>query len=312
MARPGRLAYHPAVTGHWNASRHPFPDGRDSAGLRAEFARLAGRPDPLVDLGAAWACISAQGNPLIGPETQITELDGLAERVRTRLPGSLRSLASSDAAIRSPDEIAAILDALHHLLYVDLGLHGAPRDDWDPAHGYLGDVLDRKRGLPVALGVIELEVGWRLGLPLYGIGLPGHFILGGPSGLIDPYGGGRPLSDDDCREVVRAATGRRLPVHPVMLRPAPRREILARILGNVRGIYLARREWSDALWTIDYLLILDPADPGLGRDRALVLGRLGQFTAAVGGLRRYLDEEPDAQDRDEVRLALGIFGGRRN
>jgi regulator of sirC expression with transglutaminase-like and TPR domain len=295
-----------------HAFHGPAPEPEDHVDFRGRFARLVGMPDPLVDLGRAWACISAEGNPLVAPQTQVAELDALAERVRGMLPASLRPLASSDSAIRDTTQIVAILAALHRLLYRELAMRGVPRNALDPAHGFLGDVLRRKRGLPVALGVIELEVGWRLGLPLHGIGLPGHFILGGPAGLIDPCRGGRTLTDDDCREVVRAATGRRLAVHPVMLQPAPRREILARILGNLRGIFLARREWAGALWTIDYLTVLDPSDPGLRRDRALVLGRLGRFTESVQGLGRYLEEERNAPDRDEVRLALAIFGGRRN
>ncbi|MGO9180089.1 MAG: SirB1 family protein [Candidatus Limnocylindrales bacterium] len=297
----------------------PEPSPRDLPGapqptaLRAPFAELVARPDPLIDLAAACACIAAEADPTSTPRGLAEELDSLADRVRAELPSLLRGAARSDADFRAPAEVETILAGLHRLLYEELALRGAPRDAWEPRHTYLADVLRLRRGLPIALGVLELEVGWRLGLPLFGIGLPGHFILGGPNGrLIDPYDAGRTLSPDGCERVMREALGRAVPFRRSMLRPATRREIIARILGNLRGIYLSRREWGQALSTLELLVILDPQDPALRRDRALLYGRCGRFTDAVRGLDRYLEELPEAPDRDEVRIARAIFGGRRN
>ncbi|MDA8201725.1 MAG: transglutaminase-like domain-containing protein [Chloroflexi bacterium] len=294
----------------------PFPREPRAArlpALRAPFAGIVARPDPFIDLAAACACIAAEADPASTPRVLADELDAIADRVRATLPQELRPCARRDSGIRTPYELNAIFDALHEVLYVEMGLRGAARDAWEPRHAYLGDVLRLGRGLPIALGVIELEVGWQLGLPLFGIGLPGHFILGGPDGrLIDPYDRGRTLSEDDCAHVMRQALGRPVAFRRSMLRPATRREIIARILGNLRGIYLSRREWAPALATLELLVILDPRDPALRRDRALLYGRCGRFTDAVRGLDRYLEEMPEAPDRDEVRIARGIFGGRRN
>ncbi len=296
--------------------REPYQRDPRAAGLpalRAPFAELVARPDPFIDLAAACACIAAEADPGSTPRALADELDAIAGRVRAGLPAGLRDAARRDAGIRSPGELDAIIDGLHRVLYDEMDLRGAPRDAWEPRHAYLADVLRLGRGLPIALGVIELEVGWRLGLPLFGIGLPGHFILGGPDGrLLDPYGGGRALSVEDCERVMREALGRPVPFRRSMLRPATRREIIARILGNLRGIYLSRREWAPSLATLELLVILDPQDPALRRDRALLYGRCGRFTDAVRGLDRYLEEVPEAPDRDEVRIARGIFGGRRN
>lgn len=281
--------------------------------MRVRFAQLVSRPDPLIDLGTAWACISAEATGLTEPELLVAELDALAERVRARLDPLLQLAARADSALRSASQLAAILDALHDLLYGDLGLHAAPRTAWEPGHAFLDEVLRRRCGLPIALSLLELELGWRLGLPLYGIALPGHFIVGGPHGLlVDPYGSGRRLTAADCRTLVLEATGRPLTIDRSVLRPATHREILARMLGNLRGIFLARREWANALWVVEYLIVLDPADPGLQRDRALLWGRVGRFSDAVEGLEQYLRQMPDADDRDDVALARAIFGGRRN
>jgi regulator of sirC expression with transglutaminase-like and TPR domain len=97
-----------------------------------------------------------------------------------------------------------------------------------------------------------------------------------------------------------------------MLRPAGRREILARILRNLRAAHLARRDWPAAVDAIDLLRVLEPTDPDHGRDRGLLLGRMGRFGEAVAALRAYLDERPDAHDVPDVRQVMGIFAGRLN
>ncbi|MGC8634027.1 MAG: SirB1 family protein [Candidatus Limnocylindrales bacterium] len=297
----------------------PEPSARDPRrasqppALRAQFAELVARPDPLIDLATACACIAAETDADSDPRTLHETLDALAKEARGELTPALRQLARRDSGIRTAAELDAILAALHRCLYDELGLAGAPRDAWEPRHAFLADVLRLRRGLPIALGVIEIEVGQRLGLSLFGIGLPGHFIVGGPDGrLVDPYGGGRTLAEDDCERVIHEALGRRVPFRRSMLRPATNREIIARILGNLRGIYLSRREWGPALAMLELLVILEPGDAGLRRDRALLYGRCGRFSDAVQGLDRYLQEMPEASDQEEVRIARAIFGGRRN
>ncbi len=295
--------------GPGNARRHPTAD----TWVRDRFSELVRRDDASIPLAEACLLIAEAANPgLVDQTGVIAELDALAERVRARLP---EEAEATDDAIPtlSPGDVELALDALHDVLYVDLGLRAAPRSLLDPRSSYLDEVLAGRTGLPILLGIVELEIAWRLGLPLHGIGLPGHFIVGGPGGLLlDPCAGGRRLTPDDCQALIRQSTGRPVLLRPYMLQPATRREILARVLGNLRGIFLARREWSGALWTLELLVVLEPRDPGLRRDRALLYGRVGRFSEAVRGLERYLEEQPDATDRDEVAVAKGIFAGRRN
>lgn len=295
--------------GSANPRRHATAD----AWICDRFSELVRRADSSIPLAEACLLIAEAANPgLVDQVGVIGELDALAERVRARLPEE--DAASGDALpMPGPSDIDLALDALHDVLYVELGLRAAPRNLLDPRSSYLDDVLARRTGLPILLGIVELEVAWRLGLPLHGIGLPGHFIVGGPGGLLlDPCARGRRLTPDDCQALVRRSTGRPVLLRPYMLQPATRREILARVLGNLRGIFLARREWSGALWTLELLVALEPRDPGLRRDRALLYGRVGRFSEAVRGLERYLEEQPDATDRDDVAVARGIFAGRRN
>lgn len=274
-------------------------DDRRTA-CRARFARLVARPEPEIDLALGALLIAEQGRVPVDEEAILAELDAIAQRVRIRL----------DAG----DSRATVLARLHDVLYRELGFRGPTAAEYgDPANSHLDEVVGRRVGLPISLAIVEMEVGARLGLTLTGIGLPGHFIVGGPDGLlIDPADGGRSLTPDDCQSLIRRAVGDGVLFHVGMLRPAGRREILARVLRNLKTARLARRDWPAAVDAIDLLFVLEPTDPEHGRDRGLLLGRMGRFTEAIAALRLYLEERPDAHDVPDVRQVVSIFGGRLN
>jgi regulator of sirC expression with transglutaminase-like and TPR domain len=274
-------------------------DDRRTAG-RARFARLVARPEPEIDLAIGALLIAGLGRPPIDEGEILRAVDAIAERVRIRL----------DAGDPT-DEVVA---RLHDVLYRELGYRGPTATEYgDPANSHLDEVVARRIGLPISLAIVELEVAARLGLALVGIGLPGHFIVGGPDGLLlDPADGGRALTPDDCQALIRRAVGDGVLFHVGMLRPAGRREILARVLRNLKTAHLARRDWPAAFDALDLLLVLEPTDPEHGRDRGLLLGRMGRFGEAVAALRVYLEERPDAHDMPDVRQVMGIFAGRLN
>jgi len=270
------------------------------AANRARFARLVARPEPDIELAVGALCIAADGRPDMPFEPTLAALEDLAEHVRLRLDRG--------------DGAEIVLARLHGVLYREAGFRAPRAAEWqDVRNSQLDVVVGRRIGLPISLAVVELEVGWRLGLHLQGIGMPGHFIIRAPSGtLIDPAGGGRSLTPDDCQALLRRSLGERVLFHPGMLRPTRRREILARILRNVRGVHLQARDWPAALGAVELLAIVEPTEPEHGRDRALLLGRMGRFTEAIAGLNGYLGERPDASDADDVKQVMGIFKGRRN
>lgn len=269
------------------------------AANRARFARLVARPEPEIDLALGALLIAADGRPELEPEPTVAALDALAARTRLRL---------------DRDEPSTAMTRLHEVLYVERGLRAPSSAEYDdPDNSRLDRVVERRIGLPISLAIVELEVGWRLGLELVGIGLPGHFIVSGPGGvLVDPAGAGRSLSRDDCQALVQRALGERVLFHAGMLRPASRREILARVLRNLRSVHLARRDWPAALGVVELLSVVEPTDPDHRRDRGLLLGRMGRFSDALVELRGYLDERPQAHDARDIRQVIGIFGGRRN
>ena len=270
------------------------------AATRARFARLVAAPESEIDLGVGALTIAADGRPDVEPEPTIAILESLAERVRVRLDVG--------------DAQTHVIERLHDVLYRETGFRGPTAAEYhDPRLSLLDLVAWRRIGLPISLAIVELKVAWRIGLPLVGIGLPGHFIVGAPGGLLlDPAGDGRRLRPDDCQALIRRAIGDGVLFHAGMLRPATKRDILTRVLRNLRSAHLAARDWPAALGAVELLAVIEPTDPDHGRDRGLLLGRMGRFTEAIAALSRYLDERPDGSDASDVRQVMGIFAGRRN
>jgi len=277
------------------------PDRDDErAANRARFARLVARPEPGIDLALGALVIAADGRGPFDPAPTIGYLDALAERIRIRLDVG--------------DATATVVARLHDVLFREAAFRPPTSAEFhDPRNSLLDLVVERRIGLPISLGIVELEVAWRIGLPLHGVGLPGHFVVGGPDGLlVDPAGGGRQLTPDDCQALIRRSIGDGILFHTGMLRPVGRRQILARVLRNLRSVHLAARNWPAALGAVELLGVVEPTDPDHGRDRGLLLGRMGRFSEAIALLGRYLDERPDGHDVSDVRQVIAIFAGRRN
>ena len=270
------------------------------AANRARFARLIAQPEPDIDVARGALAIAADGRSDVDASATLVVLDDLAERVRLRLDVG--------------DAETHVIDRLHDVLFREIGFRGPTAAEYhDPRASLLDVVVARRVGLPISLAIVELEVAWRIGLGLVGIGLPGHFIVGAPSGvLLDPTGDGRRLTPDDCQALLRRSIGDGILFNSGMLRPNGKREILARVLRNLRSAHLAARDWPAALGAVELLAIIEPTDPDHGRDRGLLLGRMGRFNDAVAALGRYLRERPDGHDVDDVRQVMGIFAGRRN
>jgi regulator of sirC expression with transglutaminase-like and TPR domain len=273
---------------------------------RLAFMRLLAGDDAAIPLDVACLQIAAHAHPGLDPAPVLAELDHL---------GMLAHAAMRSAATATAERQR--LAALHAVLYEEAGFNGDRLDYYDPRNALLSDVVARRLGIPITLAVVELEVARRCGIALHGIGFPGHFLLGTASGLIlDPFDRGRERTHAELRAMLRHGTGPAVdepgPFPTALLRPATNRGILARILNNLRGMYAGRHDWSSALWAVELLVVLHPRDDHLQRDRAMLLGHAGHFRAATRALERYLDEHPDAADRDTIERALGLFRGRLN
>lgn len=218
---------------------------------------------------------------------------------------------------RTPEQWAR---ALEQLLGVQHDFRGDAADYRRLESSLLPSVLMRGRGLPILLSVVWTEVARRAGAPVYGVALPGHFVVGfgDPSGdhvLVDPFGGGRLLTDTDTELLVSAATGNRGRVPRALLQPVGPLEVVLRILNNIRAWAAARPERSDVqLWALDLSLLLPHHPAKLRFERAELLVERADFVGGAQEMEAYADViaamEPAAAE--SVRRAARTARARLN
>lgn len=209
----------------------------------------------------------------------------------------------------SPDDARQRLDALAAKAR-EVGIRNAlaefrgDREDYySPENSLLPRVLIKRRGLPLTLSVVWMGVGRRIGLPVQGVGFPGHFLARVEGELLDPFAGGTPIGDAELAELATRFLGHEDLLEPEMLQPVPDASIAIRMLTNLRNAYIKRGDHGHALLVCDQLVERTGAAVAR-RDRGLHALALGAHTAAAEDLRAYLDAKPDARDRAQVEAAL--------
>ncbi len=215
-------------------------------------------------------------------------------------------------------DLPAKLTAINRYLFEELGFAGNNHQYDDPRNSYLNEVFDRKLGIPISLAVVQIELTRRLGLPLDGVSFPGHFLVRLPveDGILvmDPYNKGRPVSAEELKERASSHLGGQSPDDSQLLEilaPATHRMILARMLRNLKGLYLERTDWERVARTADRLLKIAPDTAEAWRDRGLAYRELGHITGARDDLTRYLQVLPNAEDEEAVRSILVEVSGTR-
>jgi len=189
-----------------------------------------------------------------------------------------------------------------------LRFRGDHEDYYSPSNSMLNEVMERRLGVPLTLSIIFMELGWRVGIPFEGVGFPGHFLVrltGEPRDLLlDPFSDGRSVHDEDCRHMLEEISGGKLEMCDAYLNSISKHDMIARLLLNLKGAYLRAEDDQGALAAVDRLLVLRPGDLDELRDRGLLLYRLRRYSAAIDPLKRYLDERPDAPDRETIENHL--------
>lgn len=256
--------------------------------------------EPVIRLDEAALAIAAEEYAGLDEGACLARLDALAELVRRRAPGPVR--------------VSATLRAIRDVLFVDEGFKGNDKAYYDPRNSYLNEVLERRLGIPISLSVLFMEVARRVGLGLEGVGFPGHFLVKlrpelGPEVFIDAYNGGEILSAEECvARFKNAPTAREF--DPRYLEGVTHRQILGRMLHNLKRVYVEQGDDVRAFWVIDRLLLLSPGAVDEVRDRGLVSARLGLKPAAARDLEAYLAAEPTAADAGELRELLATLKSR--
>lgn len=266
-----------------------------AAEARARFAGLAAQPDAAIDLAHAALLVAAEERP----GTDVDEY-------RARLLGL--GLAARGRVALSPD---APVEALNRFVFQELGFAGNRQNYYDPRNSLLTFVLDERRGIPITLSVVYMELGRRAGLEVEGVGLPGHFLVratarvGGAveTVLVDPFNA-RVATEEDCQELLDTVYAGQVTLSEEHLRAASTREILARVLRNLKAVHAQTRRFRRALAAVERILLLDPGAIDERRDRAALLSQLGRYAESAADFEAYLAAAPTAADAELVREQL--------
>jgi regulator of sirC expression with transglutaminase-like and TPR domain len=259
---------------------------------RLRLRALIRQPEPRLNLADAALCIAWEDQGEGQPEEGLRALDTLAAEAHPRVAGLTEPLD--------------VVTALNRYLFGERGFRGNTWHYNDPANSFLDRVLATRAGLPITLSVVYMEVGWRLGLPVAGVALPGHFLtrfgLGPETIFIDPFNRGRLWSRDEC--VTQIATFYGNPSRELadqIMAPPSRRAILARILRNLKNLYVEREALPEALAASERIVLIEPDAAQDLRDRGLLRGQLGQLHGALEDLDRYARLAPRAADLAQIR-----------
>lgn len=267
-----------------------------------QFVEVAGLPDQDVDLARAALLIAATEYPNLDLDHELGILDSLSA-------GASQQLGED----RSP---LFCINTLSVYLFDSVGFRGNLDDYDDPRNSFLNDVLRRRLGIPITLSLMFVEVGKRLGVPLQGVGMPGHFLLKHRDEehlFIDPFYRGVLLSEEECAQRLRQVTQANVPWDARFLRPVSNRDFIARMLRNLKGIYLRHEDHNRALSMIDRLIALQPQAGLERRDRGLVHYQLRQYEQALEDLQIYLDSAASNADTEAIEGLVsrlrGLLGG---
>ena len=257
-----------------------------------QFDRMVGVPDEEIDLARAALLIAATEYPGLSIERELFRIDEIAEGIAARM---------------DDDTPLYQLNTLSEYLFDELKFAGNHTNYHDPRNSFLNDVIERRVGIPITLSLLYIEVGRRLGVPLLGIGMPGHFIVRHRDEFdvfVDPFHGGILLSEDECAERVKQVTQGTLTWNRSYLEPVRSREFIARMLRNLKVVYLQRRNYERVLATIDRVIALLPQDAVEFRDRGVVNYRLGNYADALEDLHVYVTSGEAVSDEVTVQRLM--------
>ncbi len=247
-------------------------------------------PDTEVELAEAALLIAAQEYEGLDVRGYLVRIDEMGRALRTRLEDEHR-----------PER--AVM-ALNHYLFQELGFRGNTEQYYDARNSYLNEVLDRRTGIPITLSLVYIEVARRAGIHVEGVGLPGHFVVRVQTAargfLVDPFHAGMLLSEKDCQQRLDRIFSGKVKLEPRMLRPCGRKDMIERVLRNLKAIHLRDEDSARALRVVDLLVALQPASAEDLRDRGVLYASLDCYGRAAADLESYLALSPRAKDAEEL------------
>ena len=268
------------------------------------FGSLVAEDQGFALLEAAIA-VAQDDHPQLDPQGVLSQVDALGERLKRRVP--------ADAVVLQK------LRFLNRFFFQDLGFAGNVNNYYDPRNSYVHEVLETRRGIPITLALLYIELASHIGLNARGVSFPGHFLVKLRAGqgevIIDPMSG-QSLSRAELEERLgpyrraRGLTGDFEVPLGLFLQASPPRDTLARLLRNLKEIHRAAEDWPRLLSVSERLVLLLPQAWDERRDRGLVLAQLGRDAAAAQDLADYLAHEPAADDAAPLRERLRGLNGQ--
>jgi regulator of sirC expression with transglutaminase-like and TPR domain len=248
--------------------------------------------DDRVDLLRAALTFARIEDPQLDVEQYVSRVEELSQR--------------ATAKVQDLDDPTNVIAALNQVLFQEEMFRGNTVDYYSPRNSFLHDVLDRRLGIPISLALVYMEVARRVGFPLFGVGMPGHFLLkhydaAGHSILIDVFERGVVVTEEDCRQKLNTIYSGQLTLQPEFLLPVTRRQMLTRMLNNLRSIYLSQRDFRRAVQVVDLILVIYPRSPEDVKQRAVLRYNLDDYRGALNDFEEYVKMSPDASDADEIR-----------
>ena len=230
--------------------------------------------------------------PQLDVEAYVERVEHLAARV--------------SAKVSETGDPAQSIAALNEVLFQEEMFRGNTVDYYNPRNSFLNDVLDRKLGIPITLALLYMEVARRVAFPLFGVGMPGHFLLkhydvSGHPILIDAFECGEIVTEEDCQKKLNLIYSGQLVLQPEFLMPVTRRQMLTRLLNNLKTIYLSQRNFRMALQIVDLVLVIYPRSPEDVKQRAVLRYNLDDLSGALKDFEDYVKMSPDASDTEEIR-----------
>jgi regulator of sirC expression with transglutaminase-like and TPR domain len=205
------------------------------------------------------------------------------------------------------------IESINEILFVQEGLRGNSEDYYDPRNSYLNQVLDRRLGIPVSLSLIYIEVARRIGFSIQGVGFPGHFLAKhvskGQEIIIDPFNMGKILTTNDCQELLDKIHNGKVSMNASLLQPMEKRSIITRMLYNLKGIFMEKEQYNQALSVIDKILLLNPGTPSEIRDRGVLYMQTSLFAQALADLESYLSHSVAPEDSSNIQNHIKMLRG---
>lgn len=285
------------------------------AEARDAFTRLQQTPEAELDLAEAALLIAAEEYADLRPSMYLNRIVRMGSELRQRIRGEI--------------EPSRVVEITNIYFFEEQHFKGNREEYYDPRNSFLNEVMDRRVGIPITLAVLYMAVGEKAGLPVRGVGMPGHFLVkyaparrsppasaGGKSGsageiFIDAFNG-RTLSREECAKMLDEMFDGTVNLRPAMLEPSTKRQILARILNNLKSLYLSRGDLTRALAASDRIMLTDPHLTSEWRDHGLIEFQLRRDSAALKDFNRYLAVRPEPEDAARVRQLRGELISRLN